>query len=185
MRDSYIILIVGKSGSGKSTLAKMLEDNYGLREVKSYTTRPCRGANDTSHIFVTRNEFKGLDICAYTLYNGNEYGATNDQVNESDIDVIDPNGVEYFLEHYTGRKVPIVICIEADKKVRKKRLKERGDKAKSIRERIDSDEYIFRGIEECAFKTFTNNDSDYKGLENIATEIYNMFFREKGEQNGT
>lgn len=182
MKDKYIILIVGKSGSGKSTLAKVLEESFGLKEVKSYTTRPCRGFDDTSHIFVTSDEFKGLDLCAYTLYNGNRYGATNKQVDESDIYIIDPNGVEYFLESYTGRKIPIMIYLDADKKVRRKRLKSRGDNPNKIRERLNNDEYIFKGIEEYAFRTFTNNEDGLDEIYWIAEEIYNMFFRDdKGE----
>lgn len=182
MKDKYIILIVGKSGSGKSTLAKVLEESFGLKEVKSYTTRPCRGFDDTSHIFVTTNEFKGLDLCAYTLYNGNRYGATNKQVDESDIYIIDPNGVEYFLESYIGRKIPIMIYLDADKKVRRKRLKSRGDNHNKIKERLDNDEYIFKGIEEYAFRTFTNNEDGLNKIYWIAEEIYNMFFRDdKGE----
>ena len=51
MRENkYIILIVGKSGSGKSTICDRLEQEYGLNQVKSYTTRPRRGANEWTYI---------------------------------------------------------------------------------------------------------------------------------------
>lgn len=86
-------LIVGRSCVGKSTLAQKLEV-AGLKTVKSYTTRPKRDENDNDHIFITPDEAKTFtDRVANTTINGHEYFSTREQVNNSDIYIIDPIGV--------------------------------------------------------------------------------------------
>lgn len=97
-----LILLVGESGSGKTTVATELERQYGFKSIQSYTTRPPRNESEYGHIFVSNDEFDALqsDLVAYTEYNGYRYGATKQQVNECDIYVIDPSGVQYFMEHY-------------------------------------------------------------------------------------
>ena len=90
-----ILLLIGASGSGKSTVARYLCEQYGLRQIDSYTTRPPRYRGESGHIFITDEEFDQLqDFVGYTLYNGHRYGATAQQVEENDIYVIDPAGVE-------------------------------------------------------------------------------------------
>ena len=37
-----LFCIIGETARGKDTLAKILENDYGLRQVVSYTTRPIR-----------------------------------------------------------------------------------------------------------------------------------------------
>ena len=96
--------LVGESGSGKTTIADMLAEKYNLSVLKSYTTRPPR-VNDDSHIFVSIEEFNKLENkIAYTEFNGNYYCATADQLDNSDIYVIDPDGIKYLKEHYHGSK---------------------------------------------------------------------------------
>lgn len=86
-------LIVGRSCVGKSTLAQKLEI-AGLKTVKSYTTRPKRDNNDNDHIFITPDEAKTFtDRVANTTINGYEYFSTREQVENSDIYIIDPIGV--------------------------------------------------------------------------------------------
>jgi guanylate kinase len=91
MSEKPIVLIVGESGSGKSTICQYLSDHYGLKELKSYTTRPQRGESDTSHTFITQEEFNYIcmDAVAYTKFDDFEYCATKGQVDSSDIYVID------------------------------------------------------------------------------------------------
>lgn len=89
-----IYLIVGRTGSGKDYLANLLEKE-GLNVVKSYTTRPKRSETEDTHIFITPEEAATFtDKVATTEINGHEYFATANQVNESDIYIIDPNGIK-------------------------------------------------------------------------------------------
>lgn len=138
-----IYLIVGKSGSGKTTLVNELR-KYGYTSVESYTTRPKRFDNETGHTFVTENEFDQLkDICAYVKYNGYRYCATSEQVNNSTLYVIDPDGIEYFKRHYVGRKNIYTIYIECPWYTRLYRMLKRGDSFKQAIERIALDDKVF------------------------------------------
>ena len=138
-----IYLIVGKSGSGKTTLVNELR-KYGYTSVESYTTRPKRCKNETGHTFITEEEFDQLkDICAYVKYNGYRYCATSEQVNNSTLYVIDPDGIEYFKKHYTGRKKVRIIYIDCPWYTRLYRMLKRGDSLKQAIKRITLDSKVF------------------------------------------
>lgn len=142
-----IYLIVGPSGSGKTTLCNILEEEYGLKMLNSYTTRPPRYEGEVGHVFVTKEEFEQLqDKCAYTYFNGYEYCATIEQIDESDLYVIDPDGVEFLLDSYDRGKqiVPFILNVSAGNAI--KRMKERGDNAEKIIERFLHDVEAFKDV---------------------------------------
>ena len=180
MSKNYILLIVGKSGSGKSTLCKYMEDEYGLKEVKSFTTRPQRKRDDTSHVFVSDGVFDTFDdLCAYTVFDGYKYGARISQVDECDMYVIDVQGLEYFLKTYTGKKIPMPIYIYSSTPVRKDRMRERGDSDEKIMGRLEHDIKAFENINDYAMRTYINDDMSMKDIKYIAKDLYDDFFREK------
>ena len=184
MKDKYIVLIVGESGSGKSTICDELTKGYGLKQVKSYTTRPRRSEDEDGHTFISDEEFNKLEnVCAYTYFDDHYYCATREQIDNSDLYIIDPYGVRYFMETYHGRKIPMVVYIHTDKHIRRKRMKKRGDKNHKIRQRIAHDESAFANVEEYAMYQYNNiKEGD---VEKIATDIYRKFFRDgSGGENG-
>lgn len=143
-RSNYIFLIVGPSGSGKSTVVQHLCDEYGLKQIESYTTRPPRYVGEKGHTFVTDEEFAKLTgMVGYTEFDGHRYCSLQEDVEKSDLYVIDPAGIEYFREHYTGSKRVIVIGIWATEAVRKKRMFLRGDSEDGIQRRLEADRAIF------------------------------------------
>ena len=134
-----LYLIVGASGSGKTTIANTLEEKYGYKQLQSYTTRPPRNQNETGHIFVTDEEFNRLqNIIAYTEYNNYRYCATSEQTNNSDIYVIDPNGIDYLKAHYKDKPIKI-INITSPVHTRINRMEQRGDAFNKIMERLLND----------------------------------------------
>lgn len=138
-----IYLIVGKSGSGKTTLVNELQ-KYGYTAIESYTTRPKRFENETGHTFITEDEFDKLkDICAYVKYNGYRYCATSEQVNNSTLYVIDPDGIEYFKKHYTGNKKVCIIYVYCPWYTCLYRMLKRGDSLKQALNRIILDNKLF------------------------------------------
>ena len=121
-----LICIVGRTGSGKDYLAKKLEEK-GLKQIKSYTTRPKRNENEDTHTFITKEEAdKITDKIAVTEINGYEYFATYSQVKENDIYVIDPKGFKVLCENLKDEKM-IVVYVKADNEERKKRAIKRSD----------------------------------------------------------
>ena len=111
--DKPLYLFVGKSASGKTTVAEILESEYKLNTLQSYTTRPKRHDNETGHTFITNEEFDNLkNIVAYTEYNGYRYCCTKEQIDSTDIYVIDVPGVETLLEKYRSNRPIIILYFE-------------------------------------------------------------------------
>lgn len=156
-----IVLLVGKSGSGKSTIAKKLEDDYGLSQVLSYTTRPIRDGeiDNPTHTFVTDEEFNELtNLVGYTEFNGYKYCATSQQIDDNDIYVIDPDGVEYMREHYSGNKEVVVVYINCPDSVLMDRMLERGDDFLDAFERFQHDRSKFAKGKKMANYVYDNID---------------------------
>lgn len=136
-----IYLVVGPSGSGKTTVVNEICRRYGYTSVNSFTTRERRFPNEQGHLFVSKEKFDELrpKLCAYTMFDGNEYGATSKQVNKHAFYVIDEAGISYFTAHYMGGKQPVVIYIDSDEDAVKARMKARGDSDIDIASRTEVD----------------------------------------------
>lgn len=106
MSKKVCFCIVGKSGVGKSYIADKLTKEYSFVQVDSYTTRPRRDNECSGHIFITEEEANNWpkeDIVAYGLYGGYQYFATKEQINNSDIYVVDKQGLEGLRKNYEGQ----------------------------------------------------------------------------------
>lgn len=156
-----IYLIVGPSGSGKSSVARELEKRYGFGEIQSYTERPRRYPDEPGHTFVTPEEFDAAGkMCAFTCYNGYRYGVPQSVVDadESVTYVIDPTGVKYMQEHYSGHKGVIVIGIWSTEAKRWERMIGRGDDAPAALKRISFDKAEFKDFHLMCDAWFSNDD---------------------------
>lgn len=150
-------LICGESGCGKTTILNKLENDYGLIQLKSYTTRYPRYEGEKGHIFVSKKEFDLLyPKVAYTKYSGFEYCATSKQIDECDLLTIDPLGINYFKNAYTGIKKIKIVYIFVSQEERIFRMKQRGDSIENILKRVEYDEQIFKGIERTVDKIINN-----------------------------
>ena len=84
--------LIGRYGSGKRYLANKLK-TLGFKVTESYTTRPKRTDDETGHIFVTHNEANKIENkIALTEHDGHRYFLTTDQIRNSDIIIVDPEG---------------------------------------------------------------------------------------------
>jgi guanylate kinase len=121
-----IYLIVGRTGSGKNHLAKLLEQR-GLKEVKSYSSRPKRYDGEDGHIFISPEEVDQYEEkAAYTKIGDYEYFTTMKQINESDVYIIDPNGIKELVKNMPETTFHIVY-VYADEMSRKLHAVNRAD----------------------------------------------------------
>ena len=163
-----IYLLAGPSGSGKSSVARELAQRYGLKEVWSYTERPPRFDGEPGHIFVTPEQFDAAGkMCAFTLYNGYRYGVPESAIEENDIYVIDPAGIRYMWERYSGSKEVVVIAIYAPQEERAERMLERGDAPEAVKERLQFDAKEFEDLHVMADAWFSN-----RNLEETVKAVY-------------
>ena len=106
---------------------------------------------------------------------------TAEQVENNDLYIIDPKGVDFFMESYKGSKTPKVIFISSDMTTRYERMKSRAeengseymDAVKSSLERVTNDvvefyDYI-HGQTQIDY-TCKNNADDK--LEDVVDRIY-------------
>lgn len=146
-----IYLLVGESGCGKTTLVEDLARVFGWHAIESYTTRPRRQFESFGHIFVTDQEFDALtDIVAYTEFNGCRYAVTYSQIEENELYIVDPSGVEYFVENYRGRKKPKVVYIKVPEHQCLARMRKRGDSIDAAVRRVLHDRKAFLAFEDMA-----------------------------------
>lgn len=140
--NNPLYLFVGKSSSGKTTVANMLEEQYGYKQVFSYTTREPRYEGEIGHIFITKDEFNNLGkLAAHTVYNEHYYGTTFEQLNECNIYVIDPYGAESLLEKCDNYHRAIrIIYFDVPIYNRIQRMLNRGDSDMQIVSRLLNDE---------------------------------------------
>lgn len=145
-------LIIGRTGSGKDYLAHKLCSKYNLKELKSYTTRPKRIANEDTHIFITPEESNNYkNRIAETIINGYEYFATKEQLDDCDIYLIDPDGLEILLERAPNNNFVIIYVTTLDNLRLTKSVSRLTDvdpeKLSIITDRNNSEEEQFRKFE--------------------------------------
>ena len=157
-----IYLIVAPSGAGKTTITELLGTKYGFKSIQSYTTRPPRFEGETGHIFISNEDLDKLtDIVAFTEFAGNRYCATAQQVEENDLYVIDPKGVEYFKESYKGSKQIKIVYIESDLTTRYERMKKRAeDNGSAYSEAVDH-----------SLKRITNDVSEFYDYRHHTAQV--------------
>lgn len=154
--DDILLLLIGESGSGKTVLATYLQNHYGLRVLPSYTTRPKRNDSANDHIYVSYDEYQKLEnIVAENCYNGYMYCATEKQCDNSDIYVIDVEGLQQLKRQYNKKKL-ISIYVEVSENTRIQRMRTRGDTTEMIMSRLCNDRHVFKNVKNMCDITINN-----------------------------
>jgi len=164
-----LFLFVGRSASGKTTIANTLAENYGYKQVESYTTRLPRFDGEPGHIFVNEDEFKNLGaLAAYTFYNNHHYGTTCDQLDQCSIYVVDVPGVETLLRNYQTNRPIVIIYFNSTVHTRINRMIDRHDSDMQIISRLLEDE------KEDWYKQLDSLVWHYLNIENKCVDLYKV-----------
>ena len=172
-----MIVLSGASASGKTEAAKMLMAKYGIKKAITTTTRPMRinEVNGRDYFFVNKEQFEELikedKFVEHTIYNGNYYGSSKDQIANDRVVVIDLEG----LKSYSRLNDPRIVTfyLSTSEEIRYKRMLERGDKKEDALKRLENDRQIFakNQIPQVNYAI----DSENKTIEEVADEIYRLY----------
>ena len=172
-----MIVLSGASASGQTEAAKMLMVKYGIQKAITTTTRPMRKkeVNGKDYFFVTKEEFEKMiaddRFVEHTLYNGNYYGSTKDQIADDRVVVIDLKGLKSYSSLNNNRIVTFYLKTSED--VRFKRMLERGDSEADAHRRIENDRRIFAETE--IPKVDFRIDSENMDIEQVADAVYRLY----------
>ena len=168
------ILLMGKSGSGKTTAADILESS-GFKVLKSYTERPKRNENNTDHTYITKEEMDKLydkpNVICKTCFSGNRYFATIEQLRDADIYIVDPTAVTEMPRDVFNEMTVLVVYLDADEKVCRARMKERGDSEEEIDKRVANDKVSFKNAIYVADVTFDVNSRTPEEVAAVLEEL--------------
>ena len=169
--EDRIICLIGESGSGKDFISNYCSEKYGLKKIKSYTTRKPRNDLDyNNHIFIKEKDIrKYKDIVASTVYNSNTYFATASQINDNDIYVVDIRGLNQLKQYYRGKKEIVSVYIKVSAWRRLYRMLKRGDGIKKAISRIIYDRKTFKYAPKICNYIIDNNKTD---IDKIAKKIF-------------
>lgn len=133
--DYKVHLIVGASASGKTTIGKEL-DKRGMEQLVSVTTRPIREGevDGVDYHFVSEDEIHGMDLVESTVYAGNTYGLTREEVFEKTkytdtYFITDKHGAEQIMDFLPDDC--IYFWIEVTPELMLERMIGRGDSAEN------------------------------------------------------
>ena len=178
-----LFCIIGETARGKDTLAKILENDYGLRQVVSYTTRPIRpGEKDgREHYFIFDDQaddmmdFMSDEIVAFTQIGKYRYFATKEELLASDIYIIDPVGLDSLKDYVRRNKLNISICavyITCSDEIARKRAIELGDNIDIFEKRSEDERIMFEQFDALeAYDYKYTNDFHIIDLMEFANDI--------------
>ncbi|MBR2506184.1 MAG: guanylate kinase [Bacilli bacterium] len=172
-----MIVLAGPSASGKTEVAKYLASHFNLTKIITTTTRPMRKGevDGRDYFFVTIEKFNEMvendEFVEYTVYNGNMYGSTKDQIDNNKCVVIDPIG----LKAYVALNDPNIVTfyLKASEKIRYKRMIERGDSIENAKQRILNDKVAFNKKHMCDVDFKINSENTT--IEEVSNEIYQKY----------
>lgn len=177
-----MIVLAGASASGKTEVAKVLASKYGIKKIVTTTTREKRNneVDGVDYFFVTKEKFERMILedrfVEYTLYNGQMYGSTKDQISDDKCVVIDPAGLRSYLN--LNNDSIVTFYLEADETTRHNRMIFRGDNPDKIKSRIENDRIAFKK-ENIAKVDYIIDASNKHTIEEVADIIYNHYINHK------
>ena len=135
----------------------------------------CNEVSGRDYFFVSKEKFEEMikdDLFVeHTMYNGNYYGSTKDQIADNKSVVIDLEGLKSYSA--LNDKRIVTFYLSTCEEIRFKRMLERGDSRDNAEQRIKNDRRLFaaEAIPPVDFKI----DSENKTIEQVADEVYRLY----------
>ncbi len=164
--NKKLIALVGASATGKSTVETILQKEYGMKKAISCTTRPIRDYEEhgIDYYFVTNKEVEEMEqeglLVELTSFNGWSYCLTQAEFEDSDVVVIEPNGLRQIIDKVGHENVFVVYLTlpDKDRLIRSLVTRDDNDVDEVIR-RFQADKKDMQGMVDVADITIRNEDS--------------------------
>lgn len=176
-----MIIIIGASASGKTELAKILVGNYDYKKLVTTTTRQIRDkeVNHVDYHFISKDEFllaiTNNEFVEHACYNNNYYGINKKHIVKNALVILEPKGANEIIKLLN--KKAFIVYVETIQSIREERMILRGDSEKSIIERLQNDEEIFK-ISNLSKVDLIINNNDHN-LNELALLIHNDYEKYK------
>ena len=165
--NKIFVALVGASATGKSTVERILQDVHGMKRAISCTTRPKRHyeQDGVDYYFVTNEEVEEMSqeglLVERTLFNNWSYCLTGAEFEDSDVVVIEPNGLRQIIENVGRENVFVVYLTYPDKERLIRSLVTRDDdNVEEVIRRFKADQQDMKGMEQVADVVINNHDSN-------------------------
>lgn len=174
MAEKTIIVLVGPSGSGKTSIGEVLSNNDIPRLVTTTTRQPREGEiNGIDYYFRDFSEVELDDFVEQTIYNGNRYGLTKDEV----VSMLEKHDTVHVSLDQSGAKAvkeafpeeTFVVFVQIDEAQMIERMKQRGDSIEEIKARV----HFSRETNELQAPAYADVIVENKNINEAALKIMN------------
>lgn len=171
-----LLIITGPSGAGKTTISDILEKDFDIHPIVSYTTRSMRKGEveGVSYHFVSREIFERIEMAERAEYNGALYGTSVGSIINAIANpgvtcvVVEDKGATQ-LERIAGKENVIRVYVDVSKDILRTRLESRGDNPANIEKRLALYEQDSNMKEKADY--VISNDGDLEALKEQTTQI--------------
>lgn len=164
-----MIVLVGKTCSGKSTVADILESQYGIHRIRTYTTRPPRPGETGEYHFITEEEFEKLkaeefffETTQYEVASGDiwKYGTSRGEFCEDCCIVMNPDGMKKVSKLLDREQYNLhIIYLNVTEGIQWNRLRQRGSTSPDeATRRVEADKKDFEDVEQYYDFAITTDD---------------------------
>lgn len=147
-KEHTLFLFLAESAAGKDKLVSKLCELTGHTAICSYTTRPRRDGEGSTHIFVDDTVYEEMKerglVVVETNISGYFYWTSLDQLYKHSYYVVDAIGAEKLKSLNLPNLRLVSIYINVPEQIRKERAMARGDNPSVYRARVLSEREQFR-----------------------------------------
>lgn len=172
-----MLVVIGPSASGKTQIVKILIEQYNMKKLVTYTSRPMRQGEveGRDYHFIDVDEFKKRIqedfFLEYVNYNGNYYGTSHSDLTKDKVVILEKQGLMHYVN--VARDTVKIVFLVCSKPILRIRMQNRGDSIEAITKRLNGDDDVFN--DEIAKLADWIIDTSCSNIYKDAKTIYQLY----------